>query len=239
MEAQELLFDGNEKQILSTGDPAVICIRYKDVATAFNGIKRADFPGKGALNNAISSMIFEYLASRGIQSHFISTFDENSQLCRKVDDIPLQVIVRNYIAGTTALMLGVEEGMKPENVVYELRYNNDRLGDPLINEHHAVALGLVTYDEFNHICGIASAVNEALKELFAQVGIILVDLKLEFGRTADGEIILCDEISPDNTRLWDSKSLYKLDKDRFRHDLGYILDGYRTVYERLFNYFQK
>lgn len=230
-----LLFDGNEKQIFSTPDPELVIIRYKDVATAYGGIKRATITNKGILNNKISALMFGHLENAGIRTHFIRTVDERSQLCHKVGLIPLEVIVRNYVAGSMAERLGLEEGMKPVNTIYELGFNSDEFGDPLINDHHAVALGLVTYEELDHIYGITRKVNAVLQDVFSRCGIRLVDFRIEFGRASDGEIILSDEISPDTCRLWDEKTLEKLDKDRFRHDDGNIIAAYLEVFNRLKN----
>ena len=229
----ELLFDGNEKQIFATEDPGRVIIRYKDVVTAYGGIKRATIGGKGMLNNHISALLFGQLEKAGIRTHFIRTVDEDSQLCHKLGLIPLAVIVRNYVAGSMAERLGLQEGMKPANTIYELSYNSDEFGDPLINDHHAVALGLVSYEELAHIYAVTREVNRVLQEVFGRCGIRLVDFRIEFGRAADGSIILSDEISPDTCRLWDEQTLEKLDKDRFRHDDGNIIATYREVFKRL------
>lgn len=233
MEKKELLFDGNEKQIYATDDPSKVIIRYKDVATAYNNIKRAVFKGKGELNNRISSIMFAELAAAGLDVHFIERTAEREQLCRKVEPVPLQFAVRNRLAGSSAKLLGVEEGFKPAITVIELTYNCDDLCDPLINNDHAVALGIVTAEELDSMYATVRKADAVLSELFLKAGIELVDLKLEFGRTADGSLIMCDEISPDNCRLWDAATGEKLDKDRFRHDLGNIVRAYQEVYDRL------
>ena len=235
MSDNRLLFDGNEKQIFATEDPDRVIIRYKDVATAFGGIKRATITNKGILNNKISALMFRFLEEAGIRTHFIRTVDERSQLCYKVGLIPLELIVRNYVAGSMAERLGLQEGMKPANTILELGYNNDELGDPLINDHHAVALGFVTYEELDGMYATARKVNDVLRDVFSRCGIRLVDFRIEFGRAADGAIVLSDEISPDTCRLWDEKTLEKLDKDRFRHDDGNIIEAYIEVYNRLNN----
>lgn len=233
METKELIFEGKEKRIFATDDPEVVLIHYKDVTTAFGGIKKAVLKGKGICNNKISSIIFDRLESRGIRTHYIKTVGEREQLCHKIEIIPLQMVVRNRLAGTTARMLGVEEGRRIPNTVFELRYNNDELGDPMINKDHAVALGILSYEEIDKLYDIASRTNEVLKELFHEAGIELVDFKMECGRAADGEIIVSDEISPDNSRLWDEATGNKLDKDRFRQDLSDVCASYKEVMDRL------
>ena len=233
METKELIFEGKEKRIFATDDPEVVLIHYKDVTTAFGGIKKAVLKGKGICNNKISSIIFDRLESSGIRTHYIKTVGEREQLCHKIEIIPLQMVVRNRLAGTTARMLGVEEGRRIPNTVFELRYNNDELGDPMINKDHAVALGILSYEEIDKLYDIASRTNEVLKELFHEAGIELVDFKMECGRAADGEIIVSDEISPDNSRLWDEATGNKLDKDRFRQDLSDVCASYKEVMDRL------
>ena len=230
----ELIFDGNEKQVFATSDFDKVIFRYKDVTVAFHGIKRARFVGKGELDNRISAILLGYLNSQGVETHFIERLDECEQLCRKIEIIPLQVIVRNRIAGSLAERLGVKDGLKVSNTIVDIRYNNDALGDPLINEHHAVAIGLVTYDEMQAMLKTALRTNDLLKDLFHKAGIELVDVKIEFGRAADnGHIIISDEISPDTSRLWDEATGERLDKDRFRLDLSDVVASYRTVLERL------
>ena len=233
MATKELIFEGKEKRIFATDDPGVILIHYKDVATAFGGIKQAVLKDKGIYCNKISSMVFERLEASGVRTHYVGIASEREQLCRKVGLIPLQVIVRNRLAGTTARLLGLENGTKIPNVVFELRYNNDSLQDPMINDHHAVALGIVTYAELGHIYDLARRTNDALVKYYREAGIELVDFKMECGRTEDGDIIVSDEISPDNSRLWDAADGRVLDKDRFRHDMSDVCASYREVMERL------
>ena len=234
MKKNELIFNGNEKQVFATEDPDKVIFRYKDVTLAYNSIKRARFVGKGALDNQISALLLGYLNRCGVETHYIETVGENEQLCRKIEIIPLEIIMRNRICGTLATRLGIPEGYRQPNTIVDLRYNNDELGDPLINEHHAVALGLVTYDELDHMYGVARNVNVLLQELFHKAGIELVDMKLEFGRASDnGHIIISDEISPDTCRLWDEADGNRLDKDRFRLDLSEVVASYRSVLERL------
>lgn len=235
MEQRGILYDGKAKRICLTDVEDKVIIRYKDDATAFNNVKKAVLANKGVLNNRISAIIFRYLRNAGVENHYISTLDDRSQLCRRVDIIPLEVIVRNIIAGSMARRLGIEEGTEPSNVIYDICYKADELGDPLINDHHAVALGIVTYDELHNIYGITAKINGLLKSLFVEAGIRLVDFKVEFGRTEDGRIILADEVSPDTCRLWDMKTNEKLDKDRFRRDLGHVIEAYEEVYRRLAN----
>ena len=234
MERRELLFDGNEKQVWATEDYNRVIFRYKDVTLAYKGVKRAIFKGKGALNNSISALLLGELNAAGVPTHFISVVSDDEQLCRKIEIIPLEVIVRNRIAGSLAERLGVQEGLRPEEPVLDLRYNNDELGDPLINDHHAVALGLVTREELAGMYRTAVRTNEILSALFLKAGIELVDVKIEFGRASDnGEIIISDEISPDTSRLWDAETGRKLDKDRFRRDLSDVVASYREVLQRL------
>ena len=233
MKQLEMLYEGKAKQVFLTDDEDRIIIHYKDAATAFNNIKKATIENKGVLNNAISTLIFHELHKAGVKTHYIETLNEREQLCRRVQIIPLEVIVRNVIAGSMAQRLGIEEGTKPSNVIYDICYKKDELGDPLINDHHAVAMGIVTYDELAHIYDMTGRINKALQELFSEMGITLVDFKIEFGRTSDGKIILADEVSPDTCRLWDSRTNEKLDKDRFRRDLGRVREAYEEILDRL------
>ncbi|MCQ2175267.1 MAG: phosphoribosylaminoimidazolesuccinocarboxamide synthase [Bacteroidales bacterium] len=233
MAENELIYDGKEKKVYSTSDPDVVRIYYNDIATAYGGIKQAALKDKGICNNRISSIVFRTLTEHGISNHFIRRISDREQLCRRIEIIPLQIIVRNRLAGTTARMLGVENGTRISNVVFELRYNCDELMDPMINEHHAVALGLLTYEELKSVMDVAAKTNEVLKELFHSASIELVDFKMEVGRASDGCLIVSDEISPDNCRLWDEKTGEVLDKDRFRHDMSDVCASYREVMERL------
>ncbi len=230
----DLIFDGNEKQIFATDQPDRVIFRYKDVAVAYNNVKRARFKGKGALNNQISALLMEYLNRNGVETHFIEQLDDCEQLCRKIEIIPLQVVVHNRIAGSLAARLGVDEGFRHANTILDLRYNNDELEDPFINRDHAVAIGLATYEELDGMYDTARRVNELLKPLFHQAGIELVDVKLEFGRATDtGAIIISDEISPDTCRLWDEATEERMDKDRFRLDLSRVVESYTNVLDRL------
>lgn len=235
MKQLEMLYEGKAKQVFRTDDEDLIIIHYKDAATAFNNIKKATIENKGVLNNAISTLIFEHLIAAGIKTHYIETLNDRDQLCRRVSIIPLEVIVRNTIAGSMAQRLGIEEGTKPSNVIFDICYKKDELGDPLINDHHAVALGVVTYEELNRIYAMTAKINEVLTDLFKRMNINLVDFKIEFGRTSDGEIVLADEVSPDTCRLWDLTTNEKLDKDRFRRDLGRVREAYEEILARLQN----
>ena len=236
IDKRECVFRGNEKQVFATSDPHMVIFRYTDVTIAYNNIKRARFRGKGALDNRISALLLDYLNENGVETHYVETLAPDEQLCRKIEIIPLQVVVHNRIAGSLAVRLGVEDGFRPANTIVDLRYNNDELEDPFINRDHAVALGLATYRELDGMYDIARKANDLLKELFHRAGIELVDMKIEFGRASDnGDIIISDEISPDTCRLWDEESGERLDKDRFRLDLGDVTESYRTVLERLEN----
>ena len=233
MPMTEMLYEGKAKQVFATGNPEVIIIHYKDDASAYNGIKRAQIANKGEWNNKISSIIYERLEKEGIKTHFIRRLDDRNQLCKRVKVIPIEVIVRNRAAGSMARRLGLPEGMQLKNTIYEYCYKNDELNDPLINEHHAVALGISTYEELDEIHGITERINCLLTEMFARIGVTLVDFKIEFGRTADGTLVLSDELSPDTCRLWDADTQEKLDKDRFRRDLGRVGEAYNEILSRL------
>ena len=233
MVKKELLFDGNEKQIYATDDPSMVVFHFKDVATAFNNIKTAVFPNKGIVNNKISARIFEYLEDNGIHTHFVELTGDREQVCRKSDIIPLEVVVRNYIAGSLADRLALDEGTKPKTLIIDLNYNRSDLGDPLLNDTQAVALGIVDFADLDFIYSTARRINELLIAFFAQAGIKLVDFKLEFGRDSEGKIMVCDEISPDTSRLWDAETDRKLDKDRFRHDLSFVVASYQEVLDRV------
>ena len=233
MKQGEMLYEGKAKQVFLTDDKDLIIIHYKDAATAFNNIKKATIDNKGVLNNAISTLIFEQMHKAGIKTHYIETLNDRDQLCRRVEIIPIEVIVRNVIAGSMAQRLGIEEGTKPSNVIFDICYKKDELGDPLINDHHAVALGAVTYEELAQIYAMTAKINEVLIDMFKKMNINLIDFKIEFGRTSTGEIVLADEISPDTCRLWDITTNEKLDKDRFRRDLGKVREAYEEILARL------
>ena len=230
---KEMIYEGKAKKVYSTDNLNEVIIYYKDDATAFNGVKKAEINDKGILNNQITEVLFKKLEEAGIKTHFIRRIDERNQLCRKVEIIQLEVIVRNIIAGSMAKRLQIEEGMVPKNTIIDLCYKNDDLGDPLINDHHAVALDICTYEELEEIYKMTRKINEILKEFFLKQNIKLVDFKIEFGRTNDGDIILADEISPDTCRFWDATTNEKLDKDRFRRDLGNIKEAYIDILTRI------
>lgn len=233
MKQLEKLYEGKAKEVYATEDPDIILMHYKDDATAFNGIKKAQIQNKGVLNNEITTILFKRLEKKGIPTHYIKTLNDRDMLCQKVKIFPLEVIVRNIIAGSMAKRLDIPEGTHIDNVVYELCYKNDKLGDPLINEHHAVALKIATYEELKEIYSLTMKINDILKDTFSKIGITLVDFKVEFGKNSKGEIVLADEISPDTCRFWDSKTNDKLDKDRFRRDLGNVIEAYEEILRRL------
>lgn len=230
---KDFIYEGKAKQVYSTEDPDLVIVYYKDDATAFNAQKRGTVADKGEMNNKISTLIFEYLIQKGIPTHYVETLNEREQLVKKVDIIPLEMVVRNYVAGSMAQRLGLEEGAKSPVTIFDICYKKDELGDPLINDHHAVLLGAATYEELKFMYEMTDRINEALKELFMKANLILVDFKIEFGKDSKGNIILADEISPDTCRLWDKDTLKKLDKDRFRRDLGEVSEAYHEVYNRL------
>lgn len=232
MENKILMYEGKAKKIFSTDNADEVLVYYKDDATAFNGEKKASIASKGILNNSITSLLFEMLNEKGVKTHFIKKVSDREQICKKVEIIPLEVIVRNVAAGSMAKRYGLEEGTKLKTTVFELSYKNDDLGDPLMNDYHAVAMDITTFDELYYIYGVAAEVNELLTEFFKAQNIKLIDFKLEFGRL-NGEILLADEISPDTCRLWDMTTGEKLDKDRFRRDIGDLVEGYTEVLNRM------
>lgn len=233
MEKTSVVYDGVSVKIYGTADPDKVIISFTDEISAFMKIKRAVIKGKGRLCNGISCMIFRYLAGKGIKTHFIEQLSDTEQLCRKVEVIPIEVIVRNVIAGSMAQRLGLEEGVVLKSPVYDLCFQNDALNDPLINDYHAIALGLADRKELDEIYSVTAEINVYLKEMFEAAGITLVDFKIQFGKLPDGTLVLDDDVTPDSARLWDTATGDKLDKDRFRHDNGKVGDAYRTVYARL------
>ena len=234
MEKLEMIYEGKAKKVYATNSKDYVIIHYKDDATAFNGEKKGQITDKGIFNNEITSIIFGLLNSKGIPTHFESKINEREQLCKKVQIVPLEVITRNVAAGSMSKRLGIAEGTELKTTVYELSYKNDDLGDPLINDYHAVGMGLTTFDELRVIYDLTQKINEILKDFFIKMGIKLIDFKLEFGRF-NGHIVLADEISPDTCRFWDSKTNEKLDKDRFRRDLGNVREAYAEILKRLEN----
>ncbi len=235
MQQLELFYEGKAKKIYHTDDADLIIIHFKDDASAFNGIKKAKIKGKGIINNEITEIIFQQLEYHGIKTHFVKRLNDRDMLAKNLDIIPLEIVVRNVISGSMSKRLNLKEGTLIPNTIYELCLKNDKLGDPLLNRHHAVALGLATYEDLDKMFEITVKVNNVLKEGFAQIGITLVDFKIEFGKDKDGNIILADEISPDSCRLWDTSTKEILDKDRFRRDLGDVINAYQQVLERLKN----
>ena len=233
MQKLEQLYEGKAKKVFKTDDPELLIVDYKDDATAFNGLKRGSIAGKGVINNQMSNRLMAKLEKSGIPTHFVQELSERETLVKKVSIVPLEVIIRNISAGSFAKRYGVEEGIVFDAPTIEFSYKNDELGDPLINSYHALALKLATAEEIETIKDYAFRVNDFLKDLWAECGVILVDFKLEFGRLADGSIVLADEISPDTCRLWDEKTHEKLDKDRFRRDLGGVEDAYAEIMKRL------
>ncbi|MCI8415721.1 MAG: phosphoribosylaminoimidazolesuccinocarboxamide synthase [Ruminiclostridium sp.] len=233
MKKLEQMYEGKAKKVFRTDDPERFIVEYKDDATAFNGQKKGTILGKGGINNRMTNMLMQMLEKQGVPTHFVEELSERETVVKKVTIVPLEVIVRNISAGSFAQRYGVEEGIVFDEPTIEFSYKNDDLGDPLMNQYHALALKLATKEEIETIKTMALKVNAALKEFFLTVGIKLVDFKLEFGRTSDGTVILADEISPDTCRLWDQETNEKLDKDRFRRDLGNVEDAYQEVMRRL------
>ena len=233
MKKIEIIHDGVSKKVYATDEPDKVIIQYPDAITAYYKIKRALIKDKGLYCNAVSSMVFTVLKNAGVPMHFIERLSDTEQLCRRVDSIQMEVIVRNVVAGSMAKRLGMDEGIVLKEPIVDLCYKTEDLGDPLINDYHAIALGLVTKEELAVIYSLAEKVNAVLTPLFRGIGITLVDFKIEFGRLPDGQIILSDDITPDSARFWDIETGMKLDKDRFRHDNGKVGQAYRTVYERL------
>ena len=234
MEIKEMLYEGKAKQVFATDDPEVVMVHYKDDATAFNGLKKGTITGKGVINNQVTNFMMQKLEQAGVPTHFVRELNERDTLVKKVQIVPLEVIIRNISAGSFAKRFGVEEGIVFENPTIEYSYKNDDLGDPMINTAQALALKLATPEEIETIRTMAFKVNDIMKAFFQEVGVDLVDFKLEFGRLSDGTIVLADEISPDTCRFWDSKTHEKLDKDRFRRDLGGVEDAYEEMRRRIF-----
>ncbi len=230
-----VLYEGKAKKILKADNENEFIVYYKDDATAFNGEKKAEISSKGILNNKISTKIFENLEKQGIKTHYIKNISEREMLVKKVDILLLEVIVRNITAGSFCKRVGMEEGIVLDEPIFELCYKNDEYGDPLINEDHAVAMGLATRKEIEYIKNETLKINEVMKKFFLDMNLKLVDFKLEFGKDKDGNILLADEISPDTCRLWDKDTNEKLDKDRFRRDLGNLVAGYEEVLSRMSN----
>lgn len=233
MEKRNQLYEGKAKKVFATDDPALVIVSYKDDATALDGLKKGTIAGKGVVNNKMSDFLFALLEKNGIPTHFVEELNDREALVRKVSIVPLEVIIRNISAGSFAKRYGVEEGIVFAEPTIEFSYKNDELHDPLINSYHALALGLATKDEIETIKSMAFRVNDILREYFLRLNVKLVDFKLEFGRLPDGRIVLADEISPDTCRFWDAVTGEKLDKDRFRRDMGGAEEAYAEIMKRL------
>ncbi len=232
-EKKELLYEGKAKKVFATTDPEVLYVSYKDDATAFNGLKKGTISGKGAINNRVSNYMMEILEKEGVPTHLVKELSDRDTLVKKVKIVPLEVIIRNISAGSFSKRYGVEEGIVFDEPTIEFSYKNDDLGDPLINSYHAVALKIATKEDIETIKALAFRVNDVMKRFFKNIGVDLVDFKLEFGKTSDGTVILADEISPDTCRFWDSTTHEKLDKDRFRRDLGNVEGAYHEMMKRI------
>ena len=233
MEKLQQLYEGKAKKVFATDDPEKLIVEYKDDATAFNGLKKGTIKGKGVINNQMSNRLMAYLEKQGVPTHYIQEINERETIVKKVSIVPLEVIVRNISAGSFAKHYGVEEGIVFDQPTIEFSYKNDELGDPLLNHYHALALKLATAEEIATIEKYAFKVNDVLKAFWLSAGVTLVDFKLEFGRLSDGTIVLADEISPDTSRLWDVKTHEKLDKDRFRRDMGGVEEAYAEIMKRM------
>lgn len=233
MEKKEQLYEGKAKKVFATDDANLVIVDYKDDATAFNGEKKGTITGKGVINNVMSNHMFQLLEQQGVPTHFVEQLSERETLVKKVSIVPLEVIIRNISAGSFAKRFGVEEGIVFDEPTIEFSYKNDELGDPLMNAYHAIALKTATREEIETIKAMAFKVNEVMKQYFDTLNVILVDFKLEFGKTADGKIVLADEISPDTCRLWDKTTKEKLDKDRFRRDMGGVEEAYQEIMKRV------
>ena len=232
MEKKKLLYEGKAKKVYTTENPDVLIVDYKDDATAFNGVKKGTIVGKGVVNNRMTNHIFRMLEEKGIPTHYIEELSDRETAVKKVEIVPLEVIVRNVAAGSFSKKLGIEEGFKLLSPTLEFSYKNDELGDPMINDYYAVAIGAATREEINKITELVFKINEILVDYFKSIKVDLIDFKVEFGRYK-GQIILADEISPDTCRFWDSETHEKLDKDRFRRDLGHVEEAYEEIYRRI------
>lgn len=232
VEQKEQLYEGKAKKVFATSDPDLVIVDYKDDATAFNGVKRGTIVGKGVINNRMSNYLMRMLADNGIETHLVEELSDRRTLVKRVEIVPLEVIMRNVVAGSLSKRTGLPEGAIPAKPVLEIYYKSDELGDPMVNADHALAFGWATQEELDSIEAMARKINDILKAFFASVGVDLVDFKIEFGRYK-GKIILADEISPDTCRFWDSKTKEKLDKDRFRRDMGNVEDAYKEMMKRI------
>ena len=233
MEKREMLYEGKAKKVYATDNAEVLLVDYKDDATAFNGLKKGTIAGKGVINNKVTNFMMQILEKEGVPTHFVEEISDRETLVKKVSIVPLEVIIRNISAGSFAKRYGVEEGIVFKEPTIEFSYKNDDLGDPLINSYHALALGIATKEDIVTITNLSFKINQVMKAFFKNVGVDLVDFKLEFGKTSAGTIVLADEISPDTCRFWDSVTHEKLDKDRFRRDLGNVEDAYQEMMKRI------
>ncbi len=233
MVTQDMLYEGKAKKVFTTDNPQVLLVRYKDDATAFNGQKKGTIIGKGAINNRVTNHLMRMLETKGIPTHFLEELSDTETLVKRVTIVPLEVIVRNVAAGSLSKRLGLAEGVVLNKTVLEFCYKDDALGDPMVNEYHIAAMGWATEEEMKLLSAYALRVNDALREYLKDLKIDLIDFKLEFGRLSDGTIVLADEISPDTCRFWDTVTHEKLDKDRFRRDLGNVEDAYQEIMKRL------
>lgn len=236
MEKKEQLYEGKAKKVYATDDETLVVVSYKDDATALDGLKKGSISGKGVVNNKMSNYLMQMLEAAGVPTHFVKELNDRETLVKKVSIVPLEVIIRNISAGHFAQRYGVEEGIVFAQPTIEFSYKNDDLHDPLLNDYHALALGLATAEEIEQIKAMSFRINEVMKEYFLGLNVTLVDFKLEFGKTVDGKIVLADEISPDTCRFWDATTGEKLDKDRFRRDMGGVEDAYNEMMRRVFGH---
>jgi len=233
MQKLDLLYEGKAKKVYKTDDENLYIVDYKDDATAFNGLKKGTIAGKGVVNNRMSNHMFKLLEKEGVKTHFVEEISDRETVVKKVEIVPLEVIIRNVAAGSFSKRLGVAEGTRLACTVLEFCFKDDELGDPMVNEYHILATEKATKEEIDKISAMAFKVNDFMKNYFKNIGIELIDFKIEFGKTPDGEIILADEISPDTCRFWDSETMEKLDKDRFRRDMGNVEDAYNEIFKRI------
>jgi phosphoribosylaminoimidazole-succinocarboxamide synthase len=233
LEKRTFILDGKAKQLYTTDDPSLVVILYKDDISAYNGVKKSLIQNKGILNNKISEIIYKTLEENGVKTHFVKRLDDRNQLCKKISVFPLEFIVRNVIVGSLARRLDIEEGLRPANTIFEICLKNDYLNDPLINEHHAVALNIISFEELQQIYQLSMQINKIVSQLFEKSGIDVIDMKLEFGYDENKNLLLADEISPDTARFWDKETKNKLDRDRFKRDMGKIEESYNEILKRL------
>ena len=233
MEKKDQIYEGKAKKVFATEDPNLVIVSYKDDATAFNGLKKGTIAGKGSVNNRMTNYMFKMLEKAGVPTHYVEELNDRETVVKKVSIVPLEVIVRNVAAGSFSKRMGVEEGTALKCPILEFSYKNDDLGDPFINDYYALALGLATKEEIDLIAKYTFMINDFMLDFFKKLNIDLIDFKIEFGKTSDGKIILADEISPDTCRFWDSTTHEKLDKDRFRRDMGGVEDAYAEIMKRL------